>query len=137
VTFHRAFDFAREPEEALACLVRLGVARVLTSGQEASALEGRACIARLVRAARGRIEVVAAGGVRAEHAAELVRATGVAALHVSAPVRRAGAARHGNARVRLAGRGRTSAEDEHFGTDEGAVRALVGALRSADARARD
>jgi len=132
VTFHRAFDFVREPEPALECLVRLGVARVLTSGQEASALEGRACIARLVRAARGRIQVVAAGGVRAEHARELVRATGVDALHFSASVRQASAAREGNPRVRLASAARSPGEDAHWETDAGRVRAVAEVLRSAE-----
>jgi copper homeostasis protein len=131
-TFHRAFDSVREPERALESLLRLGVARVLTSGQEASAWEGRTCIARLVRASRGRIEVVAAGGVRAEHAAELVRATGVETLHFSASTPCASAARHKNPRVRLASQGRTPAEDEHFETDADRVRAVVDSLRSAE-----
>ena len=131
VTFHRAFDSVLEAEQALESLVRLGVARVLTSGQEASAWEGRACIARLVRAARGRIEVVAAGGVRAAHAAELVRATGAEALHFSASAPRASAARHRNPRVRLSSQGRMPGEDERFETEEDRVRAVVEALRSA------
>jgi len=132
VTFHRAFDSVREPERALECLVRLGVARVLTSGQEASALEGRACIARLVRAARGRIEVVAAGGVRAEHARELVHATGVGALHFSASVRRAGPPGDGSSRVRLVSTERVLDDGAHWETDENRVREVVEALRGAD-----
>jgi copper homeostasis protein len=131
VTFHRAFDLVREPGRELERLVRLGVARVLTSGQAASALAGRARIAELVRAAHGRIQVVAAGGVEAGHAAELVRATGVAALHLSASVLRPPAGRGGAAHVRLAARGRTEGEDAHYATDEDRVRAVVEALRTA------
>src|SRR6266568_187449 len=49
VTFHRALDVARDPEEALDALVSMGVDRVLTSGQAPTALEGAAVIAGLVR----------------------------------------------------------------------------------------
>jgi copper homeostasis protein len=40
VTFHRAFDMARDPYQALETLIDLGVDRVLTTGQESSVLEG-------------------------------------------------------------------------------------------------
>ena len=40
VTFHRAFDLVRDQGEALESLMREGVARVLTSGGAATALEG-------------------------------------------------------------------------------------------------
>jgi copper homeostasis protein len=53
VTFHRAFDMTPDPFEALETLVGLGVDRVLTSGQEASVLEGLPLIAELVRKADG------------------------------------------------------------------------------------
>jgi copper homeostasis protein len=131
VTFHRAFDFVRAPEHALETLVHLGFARVLTSGQEASALEGRECIARLVRAARGRIEVVAAGGVRAENAAEIVRATGVGALHFAAATRRESPARRRNPQVKLASSARAGEEWAHWETDEARVRAVLAGLRAA------
>ena len=39
-TFHRAFDLTPEPFRAIEMLIELGVDRVLTSGQEASVLEG-------------------------------------------------------------------------------------------------
>ena len=40
VTFHKAFDVTRDPFEALDTLIEVGVDRVLTSGQEASVIEG-------------------------------------------------------------------------------------------------
>jgi copper homeostasis protein len=125
VTFHRAFDLVREPERALETLLELGAARVLTSGQAPSAFEGRERIGALVRAARGRLCVIAAGGIRPEHALALVRASGVRALHLSAATRRASAMRHRNPQVRL---GRAAEEYEHWETDEGLVRALVRTL---------
>jgi copper homeostasis protein len=102
VTFHRAFDHVREPRAALETLVELRFARVLSSGQAASAWEGRERLAELAREARGRITLVAAGGVRAHNARALVEASGVSELHFSASRPRPGAARFRNRGVRLA-----------------------------------
>ncbi len=81
LTFHRAFDDARDPFEALETLIALGFARLLTSGQRATAWDGRVLVAELVQQAAGRIVVMAGGKVTAENAAELARATGVSELH--------------------------------------------------------
>jgi copper homeostasis protein len=81
VTFHRAFDEIRDQAGALEHLVRLGVARILTSGGRASALEGADRLAALVRQASGRIVVMAGGAVRAHNAAALVARTGATELH--------------------------------------------------------
>lgn len=82
VTCHRAFDGAPDPLAALEACVRAGVARILTAGGPASARAGASVLASLVRAAAGRITIVAGGGVRADHAAALVRDTGVRELHL-------------------------------------------------------
>lgn len=84
VTFHRAFDLCRDPEAALETLIELGVDRVLTSGQKASALEGAECLARLVRQAGERIIILAGGGVTAATLPALVAATGIRECHFSA-----------------------------------------------------
>ncbi|MCO7219877.1 copper homeostasis protein CutC [Klenkia sp. PcliD-1-E] len=84
VTFHRAFDTLADQPAALEELVGAGVTRVLTSAGAATAREGTAALRALVEQAAGRIEVVAAGGVRADHVAELVAATGVPAVHLRA-----------------------------------------------------
>jgi copper homeostasis protein len=82
VTFHRAFDMTPDRMEGLEALVDAGVARVLTSGGAQTAIEGAEEIAALVRQADGRIVVMAGGGVREPHVAELVRRTGVGEIHV-------------------------------------------------------
>jgi copper homeostasis protein len=87
VTFHRAFDHARDLEEALDELIELGIERVLTSGSAPSAFEGRAALARLVERAAGRIVVMAGGGVRDHNAAEIAREGGVRELHGSVAFR--------------------------------------------------
>jgi copper homeostasis protein len=82
VTFHRAFDLARDTGEALETLMRCGVQRVLTSGGAASAIEGVEAIAGLVKRGAGRIAVMAGGGVREETVQELVHRGGVGEVHV-------------------------------------------------------
>ncbi|MBK7875350.1 MAG: copper homeostasis protein CutC [Planctomycetes bacterium] len=84
VTFHRAFDHVVDPLRGLETLVEHGVERVLTSGGAATAPEGAERIAELVRAARGRITILAGGGVRPENVRALVRATGVDEVHATA-----------------------------------------------------
>ena len=84
VTFHRAFDLCRDPSEGLEVLVRAGIERLLTSGQQATALQGAACIAGLVRQAGGRIAVMAGGGINAQNLPDLMKATGVGEVHFSA-----------------------------------------------------
>lgn len=81
VTFHRAFDFAPNLSEALEQLIDAGVTRVLTSGGVATALEGVDAIARLVDQARGRITVMAGGGVREQNVQEIIARTGVSEVH--------------------------------------------------------
>jgi len=86
VTFHRAFDVCRDASRALETLVALGVERVLTSGQAATAPEGADRIARLVQQAAGRIGILPGGGVTADNAPALVRATGVTEVHLTGAV---------------------------------------------------
>ena len=84
VTFHRAFDMARDPHQSLNLLIDLGIDRLLTSGQEATALEGADLIAALVQQAQNRIAIMAGGGISAENAAEVVARTRVRELHATA-----------------------------------------------------
>lgn len=82
LTFHRAFDLARDREEALETLMRLGVQRVLTAGGAPSAIEGVEAIRALAKRGAGQIEVMAGGGVREETVQEIVHRTGVKEVHV-------------------------------------------------------
>jgi copper homeostasis protein len=81
ITFHRAFDRLANPVDALDELVELGVTRVLTSGGASSASEGVDGLAALVERARGRIEILAGGGVRAHNVSEIIARTGVREVH--------------------------------------------------------
>jgi copper homeostasis protein len=81
--FHRAFDVTPEPFAALETLVDLGVQRVLTSGQEATAYNGTALLAALIRRAAGRIEVLPGGGINRFTVADVVTRTGCSQVHAS------------------------------------------------------
>jgi copper homeostasis protein len=84
VTFHRAFDCLREPQLDLAALGELGVRRVLTSGAAVTAWEGRESIRGLAERAPAGVGLLAGGGIRGNHVADLVRETGVREVHLAA-----------------------------------------------------
>ncbi len=84
VTFHRAFDMARDPNQALEDLIDLGLDRVLTSGRENSALEGLDLITALVQQANGRIIVMPGGGVNERNLKKIVTQSGVHEVHMTA-----------------------------------------------------
>ncbi len=101
VTFHRAFDHCLKPLESLDTLIDLGIDRLLTSGQETTALAGTALIGKLVERARGRISIMPGGGIRTEHVRQLVAATDVREIHFSASRNCQSKAGHCNPRVAL------------------------------------
>jgi copper homeostasis protein len=132
VTFHRAFDQTPDPLAALDELAALGVRRVLTSGQAATAAEGAGLLARLVERAAGhlggRIAVMPGGGIRAAGIRALVEATGAREVHFSAGRARRSAMTRRNAACSLAAPA-PAADDEVAVTDAALVRACLEALR--------
>jgi copper homeostasis protein len=81
VTFHRAFDMTRDPFPALDTLVALGIDRVLSSGQEATVLEGLPLIAEMVRRAGDRIVVMPGGGITSRNVERIVVAARPKEIH--------------------------------------------------------
>ena len=81
--FHRAFDVTPDPYAALDALIQLGVTRVLSSGQKASALEGAANLAAYRSHVGGRLQVLPGGGITVENVREVVRLTGANQVHAS------------------------------------------------------
>jgi copper homeostasis protein len=102
VTFHRAFDFARNQAEALDALLMLGVDRVLTSGGASSALDGAAALKRLVARAGDAMTILAGGSITAANVADVVRLSGVREVHLRAAVRVDSAMTHRRSGVTLA-----------------------------------
>jgi copper homeostasis protein len=129
VTFHRAFDHARDPFEALDVLLALGIDRILSSGQERSVEEGLRLVAELVRSAGDRARIVPAGGVREHNVARVLRETGARDVHFTARVARPSPMQHQNPRCDLAS-GPPAGAYELLPTDEGRVRRMLDAIRS-------
>jgi len=84
LTLHRAFDVCRDPAEALEQAIGIGFDTILTSGQQATAVQGVDLLAQLVRQAAGRITIMPGSGVNAGNIALLHEKTRARAFHLSA-----------------------------------------------------
>lgn len=84
MTFHRAFDVCCDPRKALEQLIELGFDRVLTSGCEATAPEGKWLLKELVEQAGDRIIIMPGCGVNEDNICELKEYTGAKEFHMSA-----------------------------------------------------
>jgi copper homeostasis protein len=86
VCFHRAFDWTRNPFEALEDIFEIGCERILTSGQQPTAILGVPLIKDLVRQSNGRIQIMPGSGVRASNIYDIKKETGATNFHSSARV---------------------------------------------------
>lgn len=82
-TFHRAIDVAVDPLDSLATIESLEFDRVLTSGQQPTAIEGADLIRQMVDQSSD-IKIVAGSGVNADNVADLISQTGTHEVHASA-----------------------------------------------------
>ena len=83
VTFHRAFDVCRKPEEALEKIISLGCHRLLTSGQATTAEQGIPMLKKLIEQADGRIIIMPGAGVNPQNASRILEETGALEIHGS------------------------------------------------------
>lgn len=95
ITFHRAFDVCRNPEEALLEIYALGCDRVLTSGQAKSAEEGIGLLRELVAESRqfeprkgcgvrgSDLFIMPGAGVSPKNATRIIKETGATEIHGS------------------------------------------------------
>lgn len=127
VTFHRAFDMCRDPQKGLEQLIDLGIDRVLTSGQEASCLEGIELIGALQKQAAGRIIVMPGGGITPRNLQRILQSTGVSEVHLSARSSVESNMKYRNSRVYMGGT-LPPPEFSWKTTDEAIVRTVVEAV---------
>ena len=83
VTFHRAFDVCRDPLVALEQIIGLGCRRILTSGQQPTALQGIPLLRRLRDLSDGRIIIMPGGGVNIGNARLILDQVGTSEIHGS------------------------------------------------------
>lgn len=83
-TFHRAFDVCRDARQSLEQIISLGFDRILTSGCEATALQGAPLLAELVKQADDRIIIMPGCGVNEDNIAQIAALTHAREFHSSA-----------------------------------------------------
>jgi copper homeostasis protein len=127
-TFHRAFDMSRDPYESLEALTRLGIDRILTSGQESSALEGLDLISELVGRAGDRIIIMPGGGIHERNFEKIARESGARELHVAALAEVESPMTYRNSRCFMGGELRPP-EFRLMATDVARVKSFVQALQ--------
>jgi copper homeostasis protein len=124
VTFHRAFDLARDLHAALDAALALGCERVLTSGGKSDALAGAETIRDLRLYAGERIFVMPGAGIDASNVASIRSTTGATEFHASAK-------RQLPSRQRVPDRAHAGMNGGEWRSDVEQVRAIVAALNAA------
>jgi len=94
-TFHRAFDLTPDPMGALEDVIHTEAKRILTSGQQTSALEGVELLSELISKSEGRISILAGGGITIKNIDDLIN-LGVTEFHLSAKSASPGLANYSN-----------------------------------------
>jgi len=83
VTFHRAFDICKYPQEALEDIISCGCHRLLTSGNKPTAFEGIDNLQQIVKQANRRIGIIAAAGINSKNVVDIIARTHVNEVHAS------------------------------------------------------
>jgi copper homeostasis protein len=83
VTFHRAFDMANDPFVALSDLIRLGVDRLLTSGQKDKVTDNLPLIKKLVDLSGGSVSIMPGGGISSQNIQNIILSTNVLECHMT------------------------------------------------------
>lgn len=130
--FHRAIDVVPDVFHALDLLILLGITRVLTSGQRASACLGTENIRKMLSYAAGRIDILPGGGINAQNVRAFLEETGVRSVHASARSIRRDESVCKNPEIFFGGKidGKGVPEDEYKVTDSALVRDIVQSIRA-------
>lgn len=83
-TFHRAFDCLKNPTQGLEQVIDLGFDRILTSGLEPTAIEGKVLLKKLIEQAQNRITILPGSGLNSQNVADFIVFTNTKEIHASA-----------------------------------------------------
>ena len=83
VTFHRAFDMANDYKKALEDVIETGANRLLTSGQESSAIEGMFLIKELLTIAKDKIIIMPGAGITNSNIDFFLKETNAKEIHLA------------------------------------------------------
>jgi copper homeostasis protein len=81
--FHRAIDVTPDWKRALEILIKLGITRVLTSGQAPDVFFALDTIAEMIRFAQGAIQILPGAGVTLRNAARVAQEIGCSQIHIA------------------------------------------------------
>lgn len=82
--FHRAIDVVPDWRSTLDDLIRLGITRVLTSGQEPDVSLGTHTVREMIAYAAGRIQILPGAGITARNMDRVIAETGCDQIHLAA-----------------------------------------------------
>lgn len=94
--FHRAIDVTPDWKQALEILIKLGITRVLTSGQAPDVFSALDTIAEMIRFAQGAIQILPGAGITLGNAPRVVQETGCSQIHIARHKRVEDASTHNN-----------------------------------------
>ena len=128
VTYHRAFDMARDLERALEDLAEVGADRVLTSGGKKSAVDAMPTLKHLVQQAHGRIAVMACGELSIANVKAVIAYSNVTEVHAGLGTAVTSAMKFRNQKIEMGTL--TNSEYQHVVVTAHSVRELRAAIDS-------
>jgi copper homeostasis protein len=126
-SFHRAFDRTKNPLLSLEDVIECGFARILTSGQKPTALEGINLISELNRIADNRIIIMPGGGVREDNVIDIMAKSGTFEFHTSARNIKYSKVKYRKNPLAMGSNFKLN-EFEILGTDEAIIKQFVGKI---------
>lgn len=81
--FHRAFDCVNDPIKAIEILIGMNIDRILTSGLQPKAIDGKDMIKELQEKYGDKIEILAGSGLNSSNAKDFIEYTKVSQIHSS------------------------------------------------------
>jgi len=83
-TFHRAFDLVEDYRKGIEDVIVTGASRILTSGLKENVEDGAATLKDLVQRSKGRISIMAGGGLNSGNLKYIMEETGCSEFHTTA-----------------------------------------------------